>query len=172
MVLGHLTVTAAGYRLLKGRLALLASLPLAWILLGAYLPDLADKSINLLSGLSGRGYAHSLAVQLLCFGLLLLILPRRRLTLAALALGAALHLAQDWVEPVVLLAPLLGPIPPGPRFSLWENTVGFYRDGGPQVWLETLAAGYWLVLAIRARSQRTARAAAVPGAEEAIAYAE
>jgi membrane-bound metal-dependent hydrolase YbcI (DUF457 family) len=158
--------------MLKDRFRVLAALPLGLILLGAYLPDLADKSINLITGLSGRGYGHSLVVQLLICALVYLLLPRLRLPLAALALGAAVHLLQDWVEPAVLLAPLLGPIPPGPRFSFIESILGFYRHGGPQVWLEALAAGYWTMIAIRLRSRRHAEESEPAVAEKAIAYAE
>jgi len=172
MILGHLTVTAAAHRLLRKPLPGAASLPLGALLLGAYLPDLSDKSINLLTGLSGRGYGHSLVVQLVCFGLIFLLLPRRRVSCAALGLGAALHLVQDWVAPAVLLAPLLGLVPPGPRFSFVQSMMNFYGGGGVPVWIELAAAGFWLLQAARWWRRRSAAAPPRPAAEEAVAYAE
>jgi membrane-bound metal-dependent hydrolase YbcI (DUF457 family) len=149
LVLGHLTVTAAGRRLLAQRYRAASRLALAPLLVGAYLPDIVDKSAALLvPGVPGRGFGHSLVVALPLFGLLALWLPARRLTVATLGLGVGLHLLEDWVEPVVLFAPLLGPIPPRPPWSLLESLLHFYTRGGLQVWLEAAALLYWIVVGL------------------------
>ena len=142
-------MTLAGRRILAGRFSVLGPIPVGLLLLGAYLPDIVDKSLSLLIGLSGRGYAHSLVVQLVAFGCLAAVLPRHRAGLAPVWLGAHLHLAEDWVNPEVLLAPLLGPIP----WDIWdpmESVFGFYLRGGPLVWLEAAAVLYWLCVGMRA----------------------
>jgi hypothetical protein len=150
MVLGHLTVTAAGHRLLKRRFPELP-VQLGLLLVGAYLPDLVDKPANMFFGLPGRSYGHSLVVQLTIFAASALLVPASRRVLAPLALGAAIHLLEDWPNQVVLLAPLLGPIPPAPRWSFWESLVRYYSSGGPQVWLEIAAVAYWVGVALRRR---------------------
>jgi membrane-bound metal-dependent hydrolase YbcI (DUF457 family) len=142
MVLGHLTVTSAAHRL-ASRLPRFA-VPLAPLLLGAYIPDLVDKPLKMAFGLQGRGFGHSLVVEAAVFGLATLVLPRSRRFLGPMALGVAIHLLEDWVEPVVLLAPLLGPLPPTAPSSLLDSVLHFYSGGGPQVWLEVVAILYWL----------------------------
>ncbi len=148
MVLGHATVTAAGHRILASKWPRVLGIPLGTLLLGAYLPDVVDKSLSLLLGLSGRGYAHSLLVQVLALGGLWLLLPRRHRQLLVLGLGSGLHLLQDCVKLKVLVAPLLGPIPPG-RFDPVESVWSFYGRGGPLVWLEVAAVVYWVAVAAR-----------------------
>jgi membrane-bound metal-dependent hydrolase YbcI (DUF457 family) len=149
MVLGHLTVTAAGQRLAAKRARFVV--PLAPLLLGAYLPDLVDKPLKLALGLPGRAFGHSLVVEAAVFGLAALALPRSRRILGPIALGVAIHLLEDWVEPVVLLAPLLGPLPPAAPWSLLDSFMHFYSGGGPQVWLEVVAILYWLGVGVRYR---------------------
>ena len=149
MVFGHLTVTAAGHRLLRRPLPQVAVLPLGLLILGAYLPDLVDKSTNLLVGLSGRGYGHSLVIQAALFAPALLLLRRWRIQVFSLALGAAIHLLEDWVDAAVALAPLLGSIPLAPRWDWFESLRRFYLEGGPQVWLELASFGYWIVVGVR-----------------------
>jgi hypothetical protein len=161
MVLGHLTVTAAGHRLLRDRLPVVARMPLGLLVVGAYLPDLVDKPLNLVSGLSGRGYGHALVAQTAVFGICWLLLPARRRLVLPLAVGAALHLAQDWVGWAVLFAPLLGPVPEAPPWGFFQSMLRFYGGGGPLVWLEVAALAYWLVVGLR----RVAR----PGTRTAMA---
>ena len=148
MVLGHLTVTSAGRRLLQRRVPSLF-VPLGPLLLGAYLPDLVDKPLKLVFGLPGRGFGHSLVVEGVAFALATLVFPRFRAVLGPVALGVAIHLLEDWVEPVILLAPLLGPIPPPAPWSLLDSLMHFYSAGGPQVWLEVAATLYWLIVGSR-----------------------
>jgi membrane-bound metal-dependent hydrolase YbcI (DUF457 family) len=162
MVLGHLTVTAAGHRILGGRARWIAAVRLGPLLLGAYLPDLVDKPLNNLVGLSGRGYGHSLAVQVLALGMAWAFARRHRQTIQALALGAAVHLIEDWVEPVVLLAPFLGPVPYAPHWSFLDNLLGFYLRGGPPVWIEIAALCYWTAVGARSLAVTAAPEAGAP----------
>jgi hypothetical protein len=163
MVLGHLTVTAAGYRVLRERWPRLAAIPLGPLLIGAYLPDLLDKPMAILTGLSGRGYGHSLVLQLGVFALAFAAAKRQRATVRALALGAALHLVEDWVTLEVLFAPLLGPIPEVPTLPLLEKLIIFYTSGSAQMWIETAALVYWIFVGMRAWLGRSASA---PGSLE------
>jgi hypothetical protein len=75
MVLGHLTVTSAGRRVLQRRWPRVF-IPLGPLLLGAYLPDLLDKPLNMAFGLPGRAFGHSLVVELAIFTAAGLALPR------------------------------------------------------------------------------------------------
>jgi len=147
MVLGHLTVTSAGRRLAQQGVPRLF-VPLGPLLLGAYLPDILDKPLSMLLGLPGRSFGHSLVVEAAVFGVAALALPGSRRIVGPIALGVALHLLEDWVKAVVLLAPLLGPIPPSARWSFMESLVYFYSAGGPLVWLEVGAALYWMGVGI------------------------
>jgi hypothetical protein len=149
MVLGHLTVTAAGHRILRQRLPFVSLIPLGALLVGAYVPDLVDKPLNHVTGLSGRGYGHALTVQAVVFALAWLLLRRHRLPVLATALGAAIHLAEDWVGAAVLFAPFLGTIPPAPPWGFMESMIFFYSRGGPLVWLEVAGVLYWLAVALR-----------------------
>jgi len=149
VVLGHLTVTAAGHRLLRDRLPVVSRMSVGLLILGAYLPDLVDKPLNLVAGLSGRAYGHALTTQLAVFGVAWLLAPSLRRLVLPLAAGAALHLAQDWVGAAVLFAPLLGPIPPAPPWGFLQAAGRFYGGGGPLVWLEIAAIVYWLAVGIR-----------------------
>jgi hypothetical protein len=148
MVLGHLTVTAAGRDLLRRSGHPLERISAPLLFLGAYLPDLVDKPLNLLTGLSGRGYGHSLVVQVVVFGLAWLCVPGLRRGTASLALGASIHLLEDAVRPEVLFAPLLGPIPPAPQWGFFDSFIHFYRARGPLVWIEVGAMVYWLGIAL------------------------
>lgn len=157
MILGHLTVTAAGHHLLKKRLWPSFPLPMAPLLVGAYVPDLLDKPLALLTGLAGRGYGHSLLVQAVFFAAAWMAFRRRApITLAALAFGTLLHLLQDTVRPVVLLAPLLGPIPFEPMEPLMQKLARFYTSGSLLMWIEVAAVVYWLAVGATAGVARVA----------------
>jgi membrane-bound metal-dependent hydrolase YbcI (DUF457 family) len=143
MVLGHFTVTAAGRDILLRRGVSLEGISAPWLFVGAYLPDIVDKPLNGLTGLSGRGYGHSLVVQVVVFGIAWLLARGLRREIASLALGAALHLLEDAVRLQVLLAPLLGTVPHAPEWRFFDSFLYFYKSGGPLVWIEVLALAYW-----------------------------
>ena len=149
VILGHLTVTAAGHRLVRAVRGSGAS-PCRWAAArwAPYLPDLVDKPIALVTGLSGRGYGHSLVVQLAVFGAGLGAAPPRPRLLAALAHRRRPPPARGLGAGLVLLAPLLGPIPYIPRAPLWEKHRDFYTGGRIQVWLEVAAVLYWIAVAL------------------------
>ena len=63
-------------------------------------------------------------------------------------MGVGAHLMEDAVTPVVLFAPLLGPVPPAPHWGFWDSFAHFYRGGGPLVWIEALALAYWLAIGV------------------------
>jgi hypothetical protein len=154
LVFGHLTVTAAGLDILRRTGRPLKALNVPLVLVGAYLPDLVDKPVNHLTGLSGRGYGHSLVVQAVAFGILWLLAPGWRKGTLSLFAGAAAHLPEDAVPARVLLAPLLGPVPAAPHWGFWDSLVHFYGGGGPLVWLEVLSLLYWLVIGVRRLGRR------------------
>jgi len=162
MVLGHLTVTSAGRRLVQQRVPRVF-IPLGPLLLGAYLPDLVDKPLNIILGLPGRAFGHSLVVESVAFTLAALALPGWRRVIAPVGLGVAIHLVEDWVDPVTLLAPFLGPIPPAPPWSFVDSFLHFYSGGGPLVWLEVAAASYWVAVAARHLTAARSDAESVDG---------
>jgi hypothetical protein len=147
MILGHLTATAALHREARRRWTRF-SLALGPLLLGAYLPDLLDKPLNMIFGFSGHSFGHSLFVQLIVFAPLLLLWRSRRAVLIPVAVGAALHLIEDAEGPKELLAPLMGPIPEGPFYNVLEKFVHFYTTSSPLLWIEIVAALYWIVVAV------------------------
>lgn len=130
-VLAHVGITLlaweAGRRLLArgatGASASPSAAPLMAVGVGAMLPDLVDKPLGhlVLGWDAGRLFAHTLLFTLLlCLGAACLLRrsPRGAAVLAALAFGSAAHLALDrmWLEPAVLLWPLLGEMP----HPVWE----------------------------------------------------
>lgn len=162
MVFGHLTVTAALHRETRRQWP---SFPVALgaLLFGAYLPDMVDKPISMLTGLSGHAYGHSLAMQALLFGLLLLVLQSHRGWLAAVAAGAALHLAEDAVTLKELWAPFTGPIPDSSPYDLLGNFAHFYSTFSPLLCLELMALLYWLVVGMKAARERYGRRSPLAG---------
>jgi membrane-bound metal-dependent hydrolase YbcI (DUF457 family) len=157
VILGHLTVTAAGHHLIRRHLQPRLVLPLGPLLVGAYLPDLLDKPLAMLTGLAGRGYGHSLVVEAAVFAVLWPALHKRApRAVAALAVGTLLHLLEDWVRPVVLLAPLLGPIPFEEMEPLLQKLARFYTSGHPLMWLEVASVVYWLIVGVAAMTRPSA----------------
>lgn len=59
MILGHPALSYVFYK----KLRFPRSAPWWVILIGSYLPDFLDKTLNLLWGLPGRGYFHSVVVD-------------------------------------------------------------------------------------------------------------
>ena len=112
MILGHLTGTYLVVKLLKPK----ATVPLlASSLIGAYFPDIIDKSLMLFSIGNGRFVAHSLPFLTVLLGVISLpflftksIRKYRHLYLW-FSLGCYLHLLLDFVQINTLLWPFLGP---------------------------------------------------------------
>jgi membrane-bound metal-dependent hydrolase YbcI (DUF457 family) len=160
VILGHLTVTAAGHHITR-RFWPALPVSLGALVLGAYLPDLVDKPIAFMTGLGGRGYAHSLVVQAFVFGSALAFVERRHAPLVAtLAAGSVLHLLEDGPPPGVLLAPLLGPIPHDPPGAFFARIVRYYTTPSVHLALEAAAAAYWLAVGTRAVYARVRAGAA------------
>ena len=111
MILGHLTGTYLIVKLLKPK----ATVPLlASSLIGAYFPDIIDKSLMLFSIGNGRFVAHSLPFLTVLLGFISLpflftksIRKYRHLYLW-FSLGCYLHLLLDFVQIKTLLWPFLG----------------------------------------------------------------
>lgn len=120
--LGHvgLTLAAAEAARRTRAFAWLARVPVAWLAVGAMLPDAVDKPLGhgLLDWGAGRLFGHSLLFVLLLAALAAVAWqrsPRWGPIVVALALGSATHLVFDliWRQPAVVLWPFLGPIPKG-----------------------------------------------------------
>jgi membrane-bound metal-dependent hydrolase YbcI (DUF457 family) len=163
MILGHLTVTSALHREIRRRWW--PSLPVALgpLLIGAYLPDLLDKPLAIVTGLAGRGYGHSLIVQVPVFLALWALLRGRARLVGTLALGSLVHLIEDTVSPAVLLAPLLGPIPFQPMEPLLQKLAHFYTSGTVTMWIELAALAYWMAVGVAALVERSTSPSEVPG---------
>lgn len=108
-VLGHLGITLAGAEAVAGRKSRLALRDLAWLSLGALLPDVVDKMLALLvlSPRVTRSIGHSLAF-VVCLLLLWLLFQRRWQALLCAAAAGHLLLDQMWTRPEILLWPLTG----------------------------------------------------------------
>lgn len=94
------------------------------VLIGSLLPDIIDKPLWLFTAaeipFSGRGYTHSLFLNLALFIAGLVLIRYRKSWLLLISLSSFMHLIFDqmWNSPAVLLWPLLGPFPK-------EETVGW-----------------------------------------------
>ena len=120
-----------------GRLPLhnrLKSVDYRFILVGALLPDIIDKSVWLFSASSfqwrGRGYSHTFLFLLILFTAGLAISSRRgKPLLLYIAAGDFFHLVFDqmWKLPTSLWWPLFGPIGReevgGWFYDLWEGLI-------------------------------------------------
>ncbi len=109
---------------IKGRIG---SIDYRMVLLGSLLPDIIDKSVWLSVSssvwLSGRGYTHTLLLNLALFigGLVLIRYKKSWLLIVSVSSITHLILDQMWNSPVVLLWPLLGPIPRAETVGWFSN---------------------------------------------------
>lgn len=124
MILGHLTVTYVAAKQLEKVYPFLARTPL--LIIGAYLPDLADKPLAIVFGVPGRGIFHSAVVISLLFLALVIAFPRRRDAILAVGAGALLHILEDLAPPVYIFWPLLGEWPTVPSVGLLEKLSNYY----------------------------------------------
>ena len=152
MIIGHLTATYALSAPLGKRYPVLNNI--GPLILGAYLPDLLDKPLNILLGLPGRGFGHSAILLALVFYLLIRALPARRRLLIPLAAGAFLHLAQDLALPETVLWPLMGSWHQAETITLANNVWGYYFnfDHPGQLALEVASYPFCLYLLLRRRA--------------------
>jgi membrane-bound metal-dependent hydrolase YbcI (DUF457 family) len=169
MILGHLPATLAASGLACGRFP---GPPAAFVL--AYLPDLLDKNLYYVFGLTSRGYFHSLPVAVLISLAVFAVLagwgardPGR--TALGLLFFYALHILCDWVSPRVLLWPLYPPGGPllsaadpleAGAFHFWEIVRRFYVERAYPAWLaaEAFSLALALVLGVRFRLARPGNA--------------
>lgn len=122
------------------------------LLLGAMLPDIIDKPINVLTKLPGRFIAHIMLIHLI-----ILIITRqtiknqtRKTKITSLELGAIMHILEDyrihdkdWLK--TALFPLYGPIQIKPQSYLF--LLG-YKD--PYNWItETIGLTLLIIIGIK-----------------------
>jgi len=151
MIIGHLTTTYALAGPLGRRFPALNNVPP--LLLGAYLPDLVDKPLYLLTGIPGRGPGHSAVLLAVAFYMLIRALPSLRHLLIPLAAGAFLHLAQDLASPVVFLWPFLGSWDNPSTISLFGTLQRYYLlfEHPAQLALEVLSYPFFAYALVRRR---------------------
>ena len=129
MILGHLTGTYIVVKILKPKAS---SFLMATTIIGAYFPDMVDKTLMLFHFGGGRFIAHSL--PLLSLFLLFLFclfsfnqkLKKHRPLLAWFCAGCYLHLLQDMVQLKILFWPFLGSLDQSPPKSLITIIKNYY----------------------------------------------
>lgn len=135
------------------------TLPMSALLIGSYIPDIIDKTLNLTIGLPTRGYAHTLLIPVLFFTCLTMITRHKtQLIVKSLYIGTICHLIQDLISFNLLLWPFLGPIPnTAPKMNFLMSLKRFYIDiYNPILFIaEILSIGIWLWLIITRRGKQT-----------------
>ncbi|WP_420265072.1 metal-dependent hydrolase [Candidatus Magnetominusculus dajiuhuensis] len=125
MIAGHVACSYVVQRALR-----LRPVNIAFLFVASYLPDIADKTIAIVFGMSGRGYFHSLTVMFALYALAYIIIskvrPDYRIFVHLGALYYALHLTFDWTEWEILFWPFLGPVRRGGHFSPLEHLNNYY----------------------------------------------
>jgi membrane-bound metal-dependent hydrolase YbcI (DUF457 family) len=134
-----------------------------WLLAGAVLPDLIDKTIGQILFKpyfeNGRIFAHTFILALLLFVAGTYQWKRRgdsRILL--LAFGVASHLVLDrvWTEPTTALWPGLGPFVRHPSMqTIMEQIREYVRD--PVFWFTELSGAALLAMSLRYLGVRTFR---------------
>ncbi|MEC8624615.1 MAG: metal-dependent hydrolase [Bdellovibrionota bacterium] len=168
MILGHLTGTYLIVKLFKPK----ATIPLLTSsLIGAYFPDIIDKSLMLFSIGNGRFVAHSLPFLSILLGIISLpflnikSLREYRHLYLWFSLGCYLHLLQDFVQIKTLLWPFLGSfeaVASVSRPSLTGITKEYYSFKGSQlIWTELgihflfIIYQTWLFFLTRRKKEKT-----------------
>jgi len=130
-----------------------------FILLGSMLPDLIDKPAGVLLSpiyvTNGRLITHTLLflIIMICLGSFIAV-KQRKLWGLYIVFGVLVHLSLDsmWLEPVVLLWPILGfgfPQTPGTGWDVWIlEALSTWRDMlflQPQTYIPEIAGSIILV---------------------------
>ncbi|MBF0553353.1 MAG: metal-dependent hydrolase [Nitrospirae bacterium] len=125
MIAGHVACSYDAQRLLR-----LRPVNIIFLFTASYLPDIADKTIAVVFGMSGRGYFHSLTVMFALYALAYIIISKvrrdYRIFVHLAALYYALHLMFDFPELVILFWPFLGPMQHGGHFLPLEHLNNYY----------------------------------------------
>ncbi|MBN2240892.1 MAG: metal-dependent hydrolase [Dehalococcoidales bacterium] len=110
------------------------------VIIGSMLPDIIDKPLFLLFGnngyFDGRGFSHSLFVQLLIISAGFLF---KKTWLCLLAFGSLMHLVLDeiWHMPVTLFWPFMGWFTPrdpeGWLADIWNNLIHMPKAYIPEI---------------------------------------
>ncbi len=95
-------------------------------LLGAFLPDIIDKSLCLLIGSPSRWVAHSFLVILPLTALAVLFLRDRSRVFISLQLGILMHLIEDIAEYDLLLWPFKYSESGSGQFSFFTTLYNYY----------------------------------------------
>ena len=129
---------------------ILATLDYRLLLLGSMLPDILDKPTWLFAFSNvfptGRGYGHSLLLNLVLLIGALVLFRYRKPWLLTVSLSSFAHLLLDqiWNEPVVLLWPLLGPLPESERAG-WYSYIMEALFSDPSVYIPEMV-GFAILL--------------------------
>ena len=150
MILGHLTGTYLIVKVMKPKAT---PLIMASTLIGAYFPDMVDKTLMLLNIGNGRFIAHSLPMLSLflvfCFWVVNTKLKEHLSLFLWFCLGCFLHLLQDWVQLKTLFWPFLGGLDGPVSRSLIKITVNFYSfKTSPLIWAELVTHGLFVIYQI------------------------
>ena len=150
MILGHLTGTYLVVKLVRPKAS---PLIMASTLIGAYFPDMVDKSLMLLHIGNGRFVAHSFPLLslflVLCFFIVNKKLKEHSSLFLWFSLGCFLHLLQDWVQLKTLFWPFLGSLDKPATTSLIKITVNFYSFKTSQlIWPELITHALFILYQI------------------------
>ncbi|MBF0459564.1 MAG: hypothetical protein HQK99_16865 [Nitrospirae bacterium] len=101
-----------------------------YLFAASYLPDVIDKTIAIIFGMSGRGYFHSLTVMLglyaLSYKIISKVRPDYKVFIHLGALYYFLHLMFDFLDLKILLWPFLGPTQYTGHFAPLEHLYNYY----------------------------------------------
>lgn len=137
---------------IKGRIG---SIDYRMVLAGSLLPDIIDKPLWFFTAaeipFSGRGYTHSLLLNLALFIGGLVLIRYRKSWLLLISLSSFIHLIFDrmWNSPAVLLWPLLGPFPKEEKIG-WLSNIFQVLFSQPDVYIpEIIGLAIVLLFAYR-----------------------
>ncbi|HYI45672.1 MAG TPA: metal-dependent hydrolase [Actinomycetota bacterium] len=154
MILWHLGTAAALVYVTLGR----SRIDYRFILIGAILPDVVDGVLALvgITGVAGRGAAHSLLTTTVVAVLIVLFFRgQRRLSLVGVPVGWLIHLVCDgmWQAPRTFLWPLFGTgfsaQPPEPySWSVITDPLAHLGTWGGELIGVALLAWFWVAFSL------------------------